>query len=277
MKLIDARALRRGLQDAGGLDLVDASLRVPDCDTLAAWPALGAQGAEHASRLLMQRMDRSGLAAAIVTTPIQALISDVLYMVAHAPSRLRAVIPGHPWLDAGILGDLARRGATAIAINGGALAAAGEGAAGTLMRRLAAFGLHLHLTGDDAARALPFALGHGVPVMIDHHLHGAVGAESVPDGSARIADYFGHADLWLCLRVAHEATAGVLARARAHLRPHPPQRMVWGGGAAGPGAVLSALSTLIPDGAALAGVLGGNARWLAFGADLDRDTFGDAA
>lgn len=273
MKAIDARTLHAGIGTAGGIDLVDAGLHVPDCDTFAAAAPHDGRRAQFLARFLLQRMDLTGTAAAVISIPAPALLCDVQGIVTRAPVRLRAVVPGHAWLDAASLAQMARHGVVAISIDGASLTAAGQAAAGALMRRLGAFGLHLQLSGTGARRALPFVLGHAVPVVIDYRI--GDGSES---GGPPEIEQVGHADLWLRLRLSSRA-AGPLALERAgrRLKAHSPQRMVWGGGSAGPGAILSALPLLIPDGAALAGVLGANARWLAFGSDLEWDEFGDAA
>ncbi|MFG1422271.1 hypothetical protein [Roseixanthobacter liquoris] len=272
MKAIDARTLHAGIETAGGIDLVDAGLHLPDRDALAASARDGGERSQALARLLIRRMDLTGTAAAMISLPAPALLCDVEWVVTRAPARLRAVVPGNAWLDAGSLADMARRGVAAVSIDGADLAAAGQTAVGALMRRLGAFGLHLQLCGAEAHLALPFALGHAVPVLMDYR----IGAEPHNEAPAEIASG-GHADLWLRLRLCEDASPPVLERAARRLRAHCPQRMVWGGGSAGPGAILAALPILIPDGAALAGVLGGNARWLAFGAALDWDEFGDAA
>lgn len=272
MKAIDARTLHAGIGAADGINLVDAGLHVPDCDTFAAAAPHDGQWAQFLARTLLRRMDLTGTSAAMISMPAPALLCDVQWIVTRAPARLRAVVPGNVWLDAAPLAQMARHGVVAVSIDGASLAAAGQAAAGALMRRLGAFGLHLQLSGPEARRALPFALGHAVPVVIDY----GIGDEGGSGGSPEI-EPVGHADLWLRLRLSRKASPLALERAGRRLNAHCPQRMVWAGGSAGPGAILSALPILIPDGAALAGVLGANARWLAFGADLDWDEFGDAA
>ncbi|MFG1395611.1 hypothetical protein [Roseixanthobacter pseudopolyaromaticivorans] len=272
MKAVDARTLRDGIEATGGMDVVDAFLPLPDCDTLAAWPAQGEQRTKSLARFLLRRMDLTGTSAALVSIPAPALLSDVLGIVRHAPTRLRAVVPGNAWLDAATLGNLARHGVAAIAVDGADLAAAGEAAAGALMRRLGAFGLHLQLSGSEAYRAVPFVLGHAVPVVLDYRI-GDVQENAASFGISRS----NHADLWLRLRLAHDASPLAIERASRHIQAHSTQRMIWGGGRRRPGAILSALPALIPGSVALAGVLGANARWLVFGADLDWNEFGDAA
>ncbi|OYY23784.1 MAG: hypothetical protein B7Y65_03405 [Azorhizobium sp. 35-67-15] len=272
MKAIDARTLHAGIGTAGGIDLVDAGLHVPDCDTLAASVHRGGQRAQVLARFLLRRMDLTGTSAALINVPAPALLCDVQWIVTRAPARLRAVVPGNAWLDAPTLAQMARHGVVAVSIDGAHLAAAGQAAAGALMRRLGAFGLHLQLSGTEARRALPFVLGHAVPVVIDYCI-----SDEGESGASPEMESGGHADLWLRLRLSRAASPLALERAGRRLRTHSPQRMVWGGSSAGPDVILSALPILIPDGTALTGVLGGNARWLAFGADLDWDEFGDAA
>ncbi|HQS11003.1 MAG TPA: hypothetical protein PLK13_19450 [Xanthobacteraceae bacterium] len=272
MKAIDARTLHAGIGTAGGIDLVDAGLHVPDCDTLAASAPQGGQRAQVLARFLLRHMDLTGTSAAVIRVPAPALLCDVQWIVTRAPTRLRAVVPGNAWLEAATLAQMARHGVVAVSIDGADLAAAGQAVAGVLMRRLGAFGLHLQLSGTEARRALPFVLGHAVPVLIDY----CIGDGRESGGSPEI-EQVGHTDLWLRLWLSRETCPLALERAGRGLLAHCPQRMVWGGGSVGPDAILSALPLLIPDGAALAGVFGANARWLAFGADLDWDEFGDAA
>ncbi|MFG1428220.1 hypothetical protein [Roseixanthobacter glucoisosaccharinicivorans] len=272
MKAIDARTLHAGIGTAGSIDLVDAGLHVPGCDTLVASAPHGEQRVRALARFLLRRMDLTGTSAALISIPAPALLCDVQWMVTRAPARLRAVVPGNPWLDAATLAQMARHGVVALSIDGATLAAAGQAAAGALMRRLGAFGMHLQLCGTEAQRALPFVLGHAVPVLMDYCI-----GDGRDDSAAPEIEQKGHPDLWLRLRLLREASPLALERAGRRLRAHSVQRMVWGGGSAGPGAILSALPILIAEGTGLAGVLGANARWLAFGADLDWDEFGDAA
>ncbi|GGF74097.1 hypothetical protein GCM10007301_37390 [Azorhizobium oxalatiphilum] len=222
---------------------------------------------------LLGLLDRLGLSAALLQPAPGSDWRGVMDAAARAPERLRAVLPLASLTLPPTLAVMARHGLAGLSVMVEACRV--EPALWrSVLLRLAAHGLHLHLKADPDQwpALLPFVLGHGTPVRLD-----LPGARLPDDAHAALERHAGHPDLWIGFvpaAVRAHRTGRLLERLVAAAGP---SRLLWHSGAGEGGFDLDdhllALLDLFPTADIRQQVAGANARWLAFGVE----SFGDLA
>ncbi len=257
-----AEAVGFGLGTGGCTDLShwmppDVAERVPEGDAESPHPAA----------LLLAHLDRVGLHGALMIPAPGTPAGIVMDAAATSADRLRVVLPLPETGLPANLSLLAHHGLTGFLVRDrAALGLHWQ----SLLLRLAAHGLHLHL--DVAVTAwptlLPQVLGHGTPVRVD--LPGASRAGEARAAYAALDSHAGHSDLWIGFSPATAQAQGQGSHLTRLIATAGATRLLWGSGGAGAGGYdledhLLALHDLVPRADLRQAIGGANARWLAFG------------
>lgn len=223
-----------------------------------------------AAGTLLAGLDQDGLAGAVLQCERPADGHLLMDIAAHAPQRLRAVLPLPARRVVADVPRLMAHGLVGFSFAGApSLDVAWWGA---MLRPLAAHGLHLHLDVPPESwdALLPVVLGQGVPVRLAlprtaDHLCRAWGAFRVLERHA--ADEH----LWIGFVPVLLRAQGLGRLVDRLLEVAGPERLVWASGrdserrGHGLAEQVAALDDLLPDPQIRAAIAGSNARCLAFG------------